>query len=217
MPKDLAQLRKDWEDAGRSKDYRYSIFSAKDFSEPTFDLSGTISRDILLNILKDWKVDLPNKTIVDYGCGAGRVTKYISQVAKWVVGIDISTEMINRFTERLGDIQNVDLYVGSGESLRPLLDGSVDIIYSLWVFQHIPNDIVYKIVKDCHRVLRKGGLLIFQMAIDKEHRAGIYAPLPACSLEHWTEKEVMDMYHSVGFTTYGKYNFRENYYYVFQK
>jgi len=217
MTKGLKQLKDDWESAAKRKDYRFSIYSNPDFSEPIFDKSGTTSLNILLDILESWNVDISDKTVVDYGCGAGRVTKYIAQVARKVIGTDISEKMIDRFKQRLGKIENVDLFTGSGKDLRPLEDGSVDIIYSLWVFQHIPEKIVPKIVEDCYRVLKEGGLLIFQMALDKKHRAGVYEPLPACSLAHWTKKEVKKMCRDMGFNGYNEYRLGGNDYFTFQK
>lgn len=217
MTKGLKQLKKDWENAAKRKDYRFSIFSSKDFSEPIFDKSGIDSFNILLEILKSWNIDISDKTVVDYGCGAGRVTKFIAKVAKRTIGTDISEKMIDRFRQRLGDTKNIELFVGSGKDLEPLKNDSVDIIYSLWVFQHIPERIVPQIIKDCHRVLKKGGLLIFQMALDKEHRAGVCEPLPACSLAHWTKDEVKEMCTDCKFTKYNEYRFKSNDYFTFQK
>jgi len=221
MIKGLGQLKKDWESAAKRKDYRFSIFSNKDFSESVFDKSGIDSFNILQEILKSWNMDISGKTVVDYGCGAGRVTRYIAQYAEEVFALDISCQMIKRLEERLNvphnSYPNITVSVCSGKDLKPIETETIDIVYSLWVFQHTPENIVFKIVEDCRRVLKKGGLLIFQMALDKEHRAGICKPLPACSLAHWTRKEVKKMCKDTGFTGYNEYLFGSNDYFAFQK
>ena len=43
--------------------------------------------------------------------------------------------------------------------LSPLKDGSIDIIYSSHFLEHILPEECYRLIKDCHRVLKVGGMM----------------------------------------------------------
>ena len=73
---------------------------------------------------------------VDFGCGAGRSTRFLRELGFQVVGIDISEDMIARAREAdpEGDYRLVaDGTVGAAE------DGSVDLVLSVFTFDNIPT------------------------------------------------------------------------------
>jgi SAM-dependent methyltransferase len=79
-----------------------------------------------------------------------------------VVGLDISAEMVARARDLTPD-PRISFEVIDGTSLAGLADGSVDLVFSFTVFQHIPDPtIIERYVREAGRVLATGGIFAFQ-------------------------------------------------------
>src|SRR5213078_3417693 len=63
----------------------------------------------------------PDDLLLDVGCGTGAASRAASGVAKFVVGVDLSSGMIRRATELTSDVENVR-FVADSEQL-PVDDG----------------------------------------------------------------------------------------------
>lgn len=106
-------------------------------------------------------------TILDIGCGIGRMVKYMARYFKKVIGIDISGEMIRQGREKLKRLDNVELIETDGETI-PLPDDSVDFVFSYLVFQHMKSrEMVEKNFKETYRVLKPKGLFKVRLRADK--------------------------------------------------
>lgn len=92
------------------------------------------------------------QTVVDYGCGIGRVLACWEGV-KNRIGIDVSDEMLNYARELFPDCKFIK---GNGNEI-PLDDNSVDFVYSQLVLQHmVPKDI-RAVLAETRRVLKPTG------------------------------------------------------------
>jgi SAM-dependent methyltransferase len=106
-------------------------------------------------------------TVVDIGCGVGRLTRAIARRADRVVGIDVSEEMLARAKELNPTLENVDWRLGDGTSLSVVDDRSVDVCVSAVVFQHIPDPVItLGYVREVGRVLRPGGWAALHLSND---------------------------------------------------
>ncbi len=106
-------------------------------------------------------------TIVDLGCGTGRLTEYMADDFDQVIGIDVSGEMIRLGREKLEGIPNITLMENDGETI-PLEDNSVDIVFSYLVFQHIKDrEIVAKNFEEVSRILKPKGIFKVLIRSDK--------------------------------------------------
>jgi ubiquinone/menaquinone biosynthesis C-methylase UbiE len=114
----------------------------------------------------------PHDTVLDIGCGVGRLTRVIAARARRAYGIDVSEEMIARASRHHAELENVEWFVGDGVTLQPIADGSVDACVSHVVFQHIPDpQVTLGYVREMGRVLRPGGWAAFQLSNDSSvHR-----------------------------------------------
>jgi SAM-dependent methyltransferase len=112
-------------------------------------------------------------TVVDVGCGIGRLTRVIAARAARVYALDVSAEMLSQARKRNGHLDNVDWIQGDGTTLQPIPDAGADAVVSHVVFQHIPDPrITYGYVAEMGRVLRRGGWAAFQVSNDPSiHRA----------------------------------------------
>ncbi|MDQ6835580.1 MAG: methyltransferase domain-containing protein [Actinomycetota bacterium] len=115
----------------------------------------------------------PAETVVDIGCGVGRISRALAARASHVYGVDVSSEMLAR-ARRYNDASlAIEWLHGDGESLEVLPAASVDGCFSFVVFQHIPDPAVtLRYVREMGRVLRPGGWALFQVSTDPSVHRG---------------------------------------------
>lgn len=106
-------------------------------------------------------------TVVDVGCGVGRLTRVLAGRARHVLAVDVSREMLDRAAQLNPHLANVTWIHGDGRSLSQISGGTVDACVSHVVFQHIPDPAVtLGYVREMGRVLRDGGWALFQVSTD---------------------------------------------------
>jgi SAM-dependent methyltransferase len=101
------------------------------------------------------------RDVLDVGCGAGvEVVRWARGGAR-VTGVDLSEQAVALSGANLaGQGLNARLAVADGEAL-PFPDASFDLVYAHGVVQYAADD--RRVVAECHRVLRPGGLAVFQV------------------------------------------------------
>lgn len=162
---DAAAMRAFW-DAKARENPMYYIHNQLDYSnvdEREFWSSGRDNLDRTLGAFGR-EIDRGD-SVVEIGCGIGRITRAIAERAGSVLGVDVSPEMVDRCREALSDLDNVRVLVGNGHDLSGVPDASAHVVYSFIVFQHIPDpSITCEYIRDIGRVLRPGGWTIFQVS-----------------------------------------------------
>jgi len=104
------------------------------------------------------------ESMLEIGCGVGRMTRYFAKRFREVHGLDVAPEMISKAKENLGHLKNVTLHVGSGHDLALFGDRTFDFVFSYITFQHIPKTaIILKYIREAGRVLKTGGYFYFQV------------------------------------------------------
>jgi SAM-dependent methyltransferase len=112
-------------------------------------------------------LELRGGTLVEVGCGIGRVTRVLARRARRVVAIDVSAEMLARARAANPGLAGVEWVLGDGTSLAPVPDGAADGVFSHVVFQHVPDPrVTLGYVREMGRVLRPGGWAAFQVSDD---------------------------------------------------
>lgn len=127
-------------------------------------VSGTEDEDALtgsgkvtVNFLSERVSIRPEDTVLEIGCGIGRVAKQLAPRCRKWIGCDVSPNMLKLARERLQEFSNVELVETSGHDLKPIADLSVDVAYCTVVFMHLESWDRYNLVKEAFRVLRPGG------------------------------------------------------------
>ena len=166
-------MRRFWDERARENAY-FFVDDRVDYRRPDVDeffRQGEVDLDNLLGAL-GLAVE-PTDTVVEIGCGVGRLTRVLAARAARVLALDVSPEMLSHAAENLREFANTELIAGDGTSLAPITDGSADACVSHVVFQHVPSPaIVYGYVTEIGRVLRPGGWAAFQVSNDPAvHRA----------------------------------------------
>ena len=107
-------------------------------------------------------------TIVDVGCGLGRLTRAaVALGAGTVHAIDVSNEMLRRAREYNRELTNVTWVHGDGTTLTGIADAVADGLVSHVVFQHLPDPaITLGYVREIGRVLKPGAWAAFQVSTD---------------------------------------------------
>jgi SAM-dependent methyltransferase len=100
---------------------------------------------------------------LDFGCGVGRLSQGLARHFEEVHGVDISPSMIEhaRRFNRYGN--KVQYHVNSTQHLADFKDNSIDLIYSNITLQHIEPQHAKRFIGDFIRVLRPGGIALFQV------------------------------------------------------
>ena len=104
-------------------------------------------------------LDLIDDTWVvgDLGCGTGHVSAALAPCVQRVIAVDESGPMLAAARERLAPLANVELRVGTVESL-PIADGALDAALLFLVAHFVAEPA--RAIAEAARVVRPGGKLI---------------------------------------------------------
>jgi demethylmenaquinone methyltransferase/2-methoxy-6-polyprenyl-1,4-benzoquinol methylase len=105
-----------------------------------------------------WKYEIikklsPHSQILELACGTGVLSSMLLEKGKSVTGIDLTFEYLLSMKHKL----NAPIVQGTAEVL-PYLDESFDSVVSSYLAKYVN---VHKVVYECWRVLRPGGIVIF--------------------------------------------------------
>lgn len=100
---------------------------------------------------------------LDFGCGVGRLTRALVQYFPECVGVDISSAMVTLARELNRDLTNCRFQLNEDIQLKGLPDNYFGFIYTSLVLQHIANPCSHEYIAELVRVLKAGGVLIFQV------------------------------------------------------
>ncbi len=165
--KDISeQMRADW-DRRITHDYRFWMSDGY-HSDDEMWKSG--ERDF--SILVDGIEDCQEKTILEIGCGVGRLLRAASKRFKQVIGLDVSEEAVKKARAFLADSKNVEVICGNGVDLSELPDNSIDLVTSFAAITSVPTEIIANYFREIHRVLRPGGEVRMQCYLGTEQSVG---------------------------------------------
>jgi SAM-dependent methyltransferase len=103
-------------------------------------------------------------TVLEIGCGAGRMTNRLADDFEHVLACDVAEGMLAYAKPRVRK-QNIDWRLSDGSRL-PAEDASADAVFSCHVFQHLPDNAAQlSVFRDIHRVLRTDGTFLIHIPI----------------------------------------------------
>jgi SAM-dependent methyltransferase len=143
--------------------------------------------------------DCANLTVLEWGCGAGRVTKYLDALFKRVIAVDISQGMIGVAQALQPPLVRTEFQVIGGNAVK-LSDHSIDLVYSFVCWMHLMKADLAAVLAECKRVLVPGGRCVFQLPV---YASGGLDRNPAApsSIACWTRAELEALLASQGWTT----------------
>jgi 2-polyprenyl-3-methyl-5-hydroxy-6-metoxy-1,4-benzoquinol methylase len=138
----IEKMRREWDERARENHRHYIVNSRLDWSDEDFAASGdgTVSHYVLTDMGNVCQEKSPAEMkVLDFGCGAGRVTRALAKVFGEVHGVDISGEMVSIARNALAGVSNVRIHQSNGADLDVLGDAVFDFAFAFSVFHHIPG------------------------------------------------------------------------------
>ncbi len=108
-------------------------------------------------------VEIGRDAALDFGCGVGRLTQALAHYFDEVHGVDISEAMLDlaRELNQAGD--RCHYHLNPRDDLSLFADDAFDFVYSNITLQHMPPRYARGYMLEFLRVLKPGGLAVFQI------------------------------------------------------
>lgn len=162
----LEKMRQDWDDRARVNAEYYVATGNDKWTAEDFFASGdvTVQNFVLTDMQNICQGRNPKSmTVLEIGCGVGRLTKSLAGIFGEVYAVDISSEMVARARANLQGVPNAHIYQNNGQDLSVLPPVSIDFAFSCIVFQHIPSTwIIENYIAEVGKRIRPSGLFKFQ-------------------------------------------------------
>jgi SAM-dependent methyltransferase len=155
----------------KAVDYWNTVAAASDASardavlcgftrERDFDESGREDvKHLLLPFVK------PDDTVLDVGCGLGRLLKWVAPACGRAIGSDISRVMLAKAKRRLAGTPNVEFRQIPLTLRLPADNASIDFAYFYHVSEHMDREDAYRILCEIRRCLRRNGRALVQFSV----------------------------------------------------
>lgn len=102
-------------------------------------------------------------SLLDFGCGVGRVSRGFLKFFDEVVGVDVSQTMIAKAKELHAQVAHLHFAVSNEKDLSLFPKERFNVIYSSIVLQHIPRKDIIRFLAEFARILKPNGVLVFQL------------------------------------------------------
>lgn len=163
----LEQLRDSWNELAARDAFQAvltrSAASTQRWDSDAFFRTGVDEVEFILHRIRTLGVETGSARALDFGCGLGRVTQALCRHFRQVDGVDIAAAMIeragqfNRFPDRC------TYHLNEAADLRLFADAAFDFVYSNITLQHIEPEYSRRYIEEFFRVLRPGGVTVFQV------------------------------------------------------
>jgi ubiquinone/menaquinone biosynthesis C-methylase UbiE len=101
-------------------------------------------------IMQAWLRGIAAQTTLDMGCGTGRFLQYARH------GVDFSGQMLTQAQGKFPDHPLVQASI----TRIPFADQTFRAAFSLHVFFHLDKSVIRQAIREAHRILQPGGILI---------------------------------------------------------
>ena len=113
--------------------------------------------------LKAWGAVTASTTLLDIGCGIGRLLIALAPEIQSATGIDVSAEMVKTARRRCAPFSNVTVIKGDGRGLGELDNEAFDVVVAVDSFPYLKQSgyqLVERFFAESARVLKPGGQLV---------------------------------------------------------
>jgi ubiquinone/menaquinone biosynthesis C-methylase UbiE len=164
-------MRRDWDNRARKNAFFYIASWRQNWDEDSFLASGEDDYLRLVDsVLQRLNLPTAGKSMLELGCGAGRMTRSFARRFERVIAFDVSPEMLERARKLCSGTRQVEWLLGNGTNLAEIPSGSVDFAFSYLVLQHLPEEtLVHGYLAEIMRVLANGGLCLLQFNGSDRH------------------------------------------------
>lgn len=164
----LNRQRQDWEDLGALDPY-WAILAhpMRKFGKwklEEFFRTGEEEIERIMEVSHGLGYPRQRDLALDFGCGVGRLTRALAKHFRRCHGVDISEAMIARARELNRSIPNCEFTVNAEGHLGMFPDDHFDMVCSLIVLQHLPDQRAIRTsISEFMRAVKRNGLVVFQL------------------------------------------------------
>jgi ubiquinone/menaquinone biosynthesis C-methylase UbiE len=163
---DISSVEYNWEKLAQD-DPLWSILTVEEKKGRRWDIEEFLATGIkdVANITSrctELGLEFSGHKAMDFGCGIGRLSSAMLGYVDKVVGVDISTSMID-LGRKIHAGKPIEFVLNKKDDLDQFSDSEFDLVFTLITLQHMPPEFEEKYILEFLRILRPGGLLIFQL------------------------------------------------------
>lgn len=111
------------------------------------------------------RTDAPRKTALDFGCGAGNLTRHLLELGFGVTASDVSPRFLELVRKDFSDRGSLDTFHLNGSDLAGIPDDSFDLAATYSVLHHVPDYL--GAVAEMARVVKPGGILYLDHEVNE--------------------------------------------------
>jgi len=144
--------------------FDWSVRQSEEASVALYSLGdpGVLERATteIVQLFEQWGVLGREKSVLQIGCGIGRMEAALSPLVGGAFGIDVSGEMIQRARRRCSECSNVHVTKTDGRDLSMFADRMFDLVYAVDSFPYLVQSgaaLVEKHFQEAARVLKPLG------------------------------------------------------------
>lgn len=181
------RMKQDWDE--RAQETTNLFIDNRARSEEEFKALGEADAQMILADVSRYLT--PEATVLEIGCGNGRILEPMARRFREVWGVDISAEMIKRGRERLADFAHAHFVENNGTDMAEVPSDHFDLCYSYFTFRHFTEHVITeRYLKEAYRALKPRGIL-------KVEISGVYASNP---FRHLYDENHADTWQGVRFS-----------------
>jgi len=165
-----------WQTDGYFSDHSAEVYELG--VELLFRGTADVMRRQIIPPITRFVRDQPCVRLLDVACGTGRTLHQLSRALPglrlW--GVDLSPAYVRAARRRLEHVEELTLAVENAEAL-PFADGAFDVVTSVYLFHELPRNARRNVVRELHRVVRPGGLVVIEDSAQLAESAAIATAL----------------------------------------
>ena len=154
------------------------------WDEAAFYATGAAEIEAVLSRARQLGLQTSGQSALDFGCGAGRLTRPLASHFELVTGVDVAPGMLE-LAQRDNPVRGrCRFLLNTRPDLAMFGTGEFDLVYSSIVLQHISPGLTRAYLPEFARVLRPGGSLIVHLPTHPRWtmRGFVYRFLPQSAL-----------------------------------
>jgi 2-polyprenyl-3-methyl-5-hydroxy-6-metoxy-1,4-benzoquinol methylase len=175
-----------WEEWGRRDPYfgvitdpKFRSVGIDENAKKEFFASGEYHvHGVLSTIRKHIDPSFAPRTVLDFGCGVGRLLIPFAKIAEDVVGVDVSSTMLEEARRNCDEQRLCNVRLFRSDDVLSNITGPFDFIHSCIVFQHIPVERGRALLSKLLKLLGAGGVGAVQFTYSKARFAPTHGLAP---------------------------------------
>jgi len=163
----LEDVRKTYEKFGREDPF-FAVLSSRGregdrWDREEFFATGRAEIRRVMEHVRSLGLEPSPERALDFGCGVGRLSQALGDHFDRVVGVDISSSMVETARSHNGHGDRVEYRVNTAPHLDQFDAATFSFIYSNITLQHVPRRPAEAYIAGFFRVLAPGGVAVFQV------------------------------------------------------